>query len=207
MKPAPKTAAKTVTAEFNLVNLIEQFNSEDKCREYLAAIRWPQGVECPRCSNKSVSRIKERDQYDCNSCRYQFSVRAGTIFHDSHLPLWKWFLAIYLMIESKKGMSANQIKRTLKVSYKTSWYLCHRIRAAMVEENPEPLTGIIEVDETWIGGKKHMGHGYKKNKVLVAGAVEREGRIRLKIIKNTDRKSLHGFIHEVTAPDAEAIYT
>src|SRR6266850_4875466 len=99
--------------EINLVALVERFGSDDKCREYLEQLRWPEGVVCPRCGCKSISTIEDRHQYDCNSCRYQFSVTAGTILHDSHLPLWKWFLTAYAMIESKKGVSANQIKRTI----------------------------------------------------------------------------------------------
>ena len=83
----------------------------------------------------------KRAQFDCDSCRYQFSVKAGTIFHDSHLPLRKWFAAVYMMSESRKGVSANQLKRVLKVAYKTSWYLCHRIRAALKDADIEPLEG------------------------------------------------------------------
>ena len=79
------------------------------------ALRWPEGVRCPRCQSEKISRIVKRDQFDCDACRYQFSVTAGTIFHDSHLPLWKWFLAVYVMGESKKGITANQLKRMLEV--------------------------------------------------------------------------------------------
>ena len=114
--------------EVNLINLIERYSDESKCRKYLEALKWQEGVKCPRCGSEKVSHIVKRDQYDCDECRYQFSVTAGSIFHDSHLPLWKWFLAVYLMTESKKGISANQLKRSLAVSYKTAWYLCHRIR-------------------------------------------------------------------------------
>ena len=142
----------------NLCTLIEQFGSEDKCRAYLEALRWPDKVKCPRCKARKDFEDRKRNQFDCDACRYQFSVTAGTIFNDSHLPLWKWFLCVYLLCESRKGMSANQIKRTLGISYKTAWYLCHRIRAAMKEVNPEPLDGIVEMDETFVGGKKH-GHG------------------------------------------------
>ena len=92
-----------------------------------------------------TSHIKRRDQFDCDSCRYQFSVTAGTIFHDSHLPLKKWFAAFYLMCESRKGISANQLKRILKVAYKTAWYLCHRIRAAVKDADTEPLEGTVEL--------------------------------------------------------------
>src|SRR2546426_8433507 len=129
----------------NMIELVNQFHSEEKCRQYLEELRWPQGIKCPHCNSQKISRIQKRKQFDCDSCRYQFSVTAGTIFHDSHLPLWKWFAAMYLMIESRKGMSANQMKRTLGVSYKTAWYLCHRIRKAMTELIPGLLKGIIEV--------------------------------------------------------------
>src|SRR5438270_12868086 len=162
----------------DLPKLIEDYGTEDKCRAYLEELRWPNGVECPRCESKSISRIVKRNQFDCDSCRYQFSVTAGTIFADSHLPLWKWFAAAYLIGESRKGMSANQLKRTLGTTYKTAFYLTHRIRAAMKDENPIPLSGIVEVDETWIGGKRRFqGHGYRENKTMVLGAVERGGRI------------------------------
>lgn len=199
---------KKSTQEINLVSLIEKFGSDDKCRKRLTELRWPNGVECPRCKTKSVSHIQERDQYDCNDCRYQFSTTSNTIFHDTHLPLFKWFIAIYLMCESKKGISANQIKRTLGVAYQTAWYLCHRIRAAMAEVEPRKLSGTVEVDETFIGGKRrNVGRGYRKNKWIVAGAVERDGQCRLEMIRNVDRKALHTFIHKHTKPDTEAIYT
>jgi transposase-like protein len=194
--------------DMNLIKLVERFHSEERCRDYLEKLRWPDGITCPRCQSKSVSEIRERSQYDCNSCRYQFSVTSGTIFHDSHLPLWKWFLTAYMMIESRKGVSANQIKRTIEVSYKTAWYLCHRIREAMTVDNPIPLSKIVEVDETWVGGKrKNVGHGYKGNKVVVAGAAQRNGEARLEVIDDRTREVLHQFIKKHIAPDAEAIYT
>src|SRR5438445_8158018 len=121
----------------NLVKLIEEFGSEDACRERLAELRWPDGVRCPRCDSDKITHLRKRDQYDCRNaeCGYRFSVTSGTIFNDSHLPLWKWFLTTYLICESRKGISANQLKRTLNVTYKTAWYLCHRIRAAMVQDD------------------------------------------------------------------------
>lgn len=196
------------TMEMNLVKLVQDFHSEEKCRAYLEELRWPNGLKCPRCHSESISTIKERNQYDCNSCRYQFSVTAGTIFHDSHLPLWKWFLAVYMMIESKKGISANQIKRTIDISYKTAWFLCHRIRNAMTELNPKKLDGIVEVDETFIGGKQtNVGHGSRKNKIMVVGAIQRDGDVRMKVIQRNDRKTLHKFIREHTKPDTEMIIT
>jgi transposase-like protein len=204
----------TFTQDVSLVDLIAQFGSEDKCRSYLEQLRWPKGVRCIRCDSPKISRIKTRDQYDCDNCRYQFSVRAGTIFHDSHLPLWKWFLAVYVMGESKKGISANQLKRMLDVSYKTAWYLCHRIRAAMVVEDPEPLTGIVEADETYHGnapmrfGRRIPGRGgIGENKTAVIGAVERGGQVRLRVSSRVDRNALHAFLRAVVADEAEAIFT
>lgn len=194
--------------DVNLITLIERYGNEDKCRDYLEELRWPNGVACPRCGSMSISRIQKPRVFDCNSCRYQFSVTSGTIFHDSHLPLWKWFATAYLMIEAKKGISANQVKRTIGVSYKTAWYLCHRVRNAMTETTPKPLNEVVEVDETYVGGKaKGFGHGYKVNKAIVVGATQREGEARLEVVSGNDRKTLHDFIHKHTAPNTKAIYT
>jgi transposase-like protein len=184
--------------ETNLINLIEQYGDEDKCRKRLEALRWPDGVKCPRCGSEKISHIKARDQYDCDKCRYQFSVTAGSIFHDSHLPLWKWFLAIYLMTESKKGISANQLSRSLSISYKTAWYLCHRIRNAMMEVGIKPqLTGTVEVDETYVGGKydKRRKRG-PWDKQPVIGLLQRNGKFEAKTIPTTGKKILVGVIKD-----------
>lgn len=202
----------TLKQEINLTRLVQQFNSEEKCRQYLAAIRWPEGIICPRCGSKSISAIYKRNQLDCNSCRYQFSPTAGTIFHDSHLPLWKWFVTTYLMIEAKKGVSANQIRRTIGVSYKTAWYLCHRIRAAMKEAKPEPLRGVVEVDETLVGGKRpRKKSNYRDNKAMVMGVIERGGKVRLEMasIKQKDltREMAHDFLRRHTLPELARLIT
>ena len=194
----------------NLLTLIDDYSTDAKCRELLERLRWPSGVACIRCGSMSISEIQSRKQYDCNDCRYHFSVTAGTIMHDSHLPLRKWFIAIYLMCESKKGISALQLKRTLGVAYKTAWYLCHRIREAMGNDPFEgpTLLGIVEVDETLVGGKtKGKGRAYKGNKTWVAGAIQRNGGIRLERIPNTQKGTLHDFIARTVKDDAEAIYT
>jgi transposase-like protein len=199
----------------NLVKLIEQYGSEDACRNALAELRWPDGVRCPRCDTDKVTPYAKRDQYDCRECDYRFSVTSGTIFADSHLPLWKWFLATYLICESRKGISANQLKRTLSVTYKTAWYLCHRIRAAMVDDEPALLSGIVEADETYVGGKLPRGHRTKKqvaaermeNKSVVLGAIERGGKLRVRVVPDARRENVHGFLRDVVADEAEAIYT
>lgn len=200
----------------DLVSLIEQFGSEDKCHAYLASLRWPKGVRCPRCGFDKISRIVKRRQFDCDSCRYQFSVRVDTILMDSKLPLWKWFLASYLMCESRKGISANQLSRTIKVSYKTAWYLCHRIRAAMTDGAPEQLAGTVEVDEHYVGGKassgskKAKGRQDKADKTMVLGAIERSGPVRLKVSgsKTATKAALHAFVDEtISDEDVERIMT
>ncbi|MEX2441369.1 MAG: IS1595 family transposase, partial [Pontimonas sp.] len=151
-------------------------------------------------------------QYDCTRCRIRFSVKSGTLFHDSHLPIWKWFLATYLITESRKGISANQLKRTLGVSYKTAWYLCHRIRSAMLGDG-ELLSGIVEADETFVGGK---AGGFKNkqdsalhrmdNKTVVLGAIERGGKLRVRVAPNTGSKAIHGFLRD-TVDAADVLYT
>ena len=194
----------------NLLTLFDRFDSDDKCRKYLEAVRWPDGPFCFRCGDVAVTEIKDRDQWYCRSCHYHFSVTAGTIMHDSHLPLRKWFAAIYLMCESKKGMSANQLHRTLGIAYRTAWYLCHRIREAMGNDplSGPTLVGVVEVDETLVGGKaKGRGRGYKGNKTIVAGAIQREGEVRLERIPDVKQRTLHDFIARTVKDEAEAIYT
>ena len=196
------------THEMNMMKLMEMFHSDERCRSYLESLRWPSGLACPRCGSTSVSRSYKRNQFVCDSCDYNFSVTAGTIFHDTHLPLPKWFVAIYLIVESRKGISANQMKRTLGVSYKTAWYLCHRIRAAMAEANPELLSGTVEVDETWVGGEqKGVGSGNRASKSVVVGAIERGGDVRLQMTKDRTRKTLHAFIREHVDSSTERIIT
>jgi len=167
-------------------------------------------VKCPRCSSDKISRIKTRRQFDCDGCRYQFSVRVGTVLQDSKLPLWKWFLAVYMIGESKKGVSANQLKRMLGVSYKTAWFLCHRIRSAMVQ-GAGPLTGTVEVDETYYGGKRSgHGKGYLGNKTMIVGAIQRGGELRVKAMpsnKKLNHKLSREFIAEHVDDKAEFIYT
>lgn len=197
-----------IRSKMNLSVLNTAFDTDAECRAALEGLRWPDGVRCLRCDSDKISRITTRKQFDCDNCRYRFSATTGTIFHDSHLPLPKWFLAILLMCEAKKGISANQMKRTLGVAHKTAWYLCHRIRKAMETMNPADLTGTIEVDETYVGGKhRHGTRGrYVANKVMVLGALERGGEIRMARGPRGDRDTLHAFIRSV-APNPKRIMT
>jgi transposase-like protein len=200
----------------DIVKLFQEYGTDEACRDYLEHLRWPNGIECPKCGGKSISRIKTRKQLDCNACRHRFSVTTGTVFQDSHLPLPKWFAAVYLLCEAKKGMSALQLKRTLGVAQKTAWYLCHRIRAAKIDPDAEPLTGIVEADETYIGGKMRRGTYKTKreatqhrldNKTTVLGAIERGGKLRVRVAPDSEQETVHGFLREHVADEAEAIYT
>lgn len=198
---------------------MDQFTTDDECRKVLEELRWPEGVTCPRCGGQKHQHDTKRHTYDCAGCGYQFSVLAGSVFHDTKLPLRKWFVATYLMCESKKGMSANQLKRTLGVSYKTAWFLCHRIRAAMGAVTVHQLNGIIEMDETFHGGKPRFprrdfitgrplqGYDPKRPKAIVLGALQRAGDVRIRVAPNRYREELKAFIASEISPDAEAVMT
>ncbi len=157
--------------EINLTKLIERSNGEERCRAYLEGLRWPDGVTCPRCGSDKISRIKTRDQLDCDSCRYRFSITAGTVFHASHLPLWKWFIAVYLIVGAEKGISINELKYTIGVSYKTAWSLRHRIRTALTEVDICLMRGVGEVNEPVLGAEmEDEGQRWRAHKTLFEAA-------------------------------------
>lgn len=192
-----------------LLEVCSEFSTDERCRELLARLRWPSGVACPRCSSVGMARLSPKLYY-CRKCDYQFSVLTGTIFTDTKLPLLTWFAAVYLLGESRKGMSANQVKRMLGVSYKTAWYLCHRIRAAMKEAaRREPLDGIVEVDETYVGGKQHgKGRGaFGSEKEIVIGIRQRGGEVRFFHVEDIKSGTLERYIKENISKDVQAIIT
>lgn len=191
-----------------LVDLITLFDTDERCRELLVRLRWPNGVECTRCKMPAVELATKKQLFYCKGCDYQFSVTSGTVFNDSHLALQKWFLATLLLCEAKKGMSANQIKRTLGVSYKTAWYLCHRIRYAMTEVH-KMLDGTVEVDETYIGGK-HFGKGggeAKKDKEVVIGIIQRGGTLKFIHVPKATSKAIRDVMTEHVSEDVDVIVT
>ncbi len=193
----------------NLVDVHTMFPTDEKCREILTRLRWPEGVRCLRCKLPAVELETEKTLYYCKDCDYQFTVMAGTIFNDSHLPLTKWFLATLLLCEAKKGMSACQIQRTLGISYKTAWYLCHRIRAAMVEVNKQMLDGTVEMDETYVGGKV-LGRGQKiakRKKQIVIGIRKRNGDLRFFHAADAKKGTLAKYIRENISEDVDVIMT
>ena len=178
----------------NLLNVTRNFRTEDEALDYLIKQRWPNGVRCLACDHAQCYRIATRGKtnkpcrlFECAECKLHFSATTGTLFHDSHLPLTKWFMAMALMAEAKKGISALQVSRHIGVAYKTAWHLCHRIRKAMEESNAAPLGGagkVVEVDEAFIGGKtKGAGKAFK-NKTKILGIAERSGRVYLQKIQD-----------------------
>jgi transposase-like protein len=189
-----------------LIDVHKQFQTDDQCLDYIQKMRWPNGeIGCVHCGEIGrISKIKREKKgknrrtriYQCLACEKQFSATSGTIFNDTHLPLTKWFLAIAIICEAKKGVSAKQLERHLGVNYRTAWHLAHRIREAMQDDGL--LTGVVEADHTYFSARKpRKGKPYvKKDETdVVLGMVERGGRLRLIPIK--DAKA------EITAPMLE----
>jgi transposase-like protein len=196
-----------------LIDITKQFTTDDKCLDYIEKMRWPNGVCCVHCGVLNVSKItreaKGRNKrtriYQCleKECGKQFSATSGTIFNDSHLPLTKWFMAIAMICEAKKGMSAKQLERHLGVNYRTAWYLAHRIREAMQEGGL--LTGVVEADETYLAPKKpRKGKPYVKKEKhdVVLGMIERGGRLRMVPIRDTKREIIEPVFEKNISPDA-----
>jgi transposase-like protein len=200
-----------------LIDISTAFASDEKCLGYLEKMRWPNGVRCPICGADKVSRITRKSKtknkraqlYQCleATCKQQFSATTGTIFHDSHLSLAKWFTAVALIVDARKGMSANQLKRHLGCNYRTAWYLAHRIREAMQDPNAPKLQGVIEIDETYLGGRHHSNWRRLHKKDVVMGIRERGGDLRLIHIENTTSKDLGEQIRKHVAPDAKQVIT
>ena len=190
----------------NLLEITKTYSTDERCRELLTRLRWPNKPECLRCHGPVVELETEKHLFYCKDCDYQFSVTSGTVFNDSHLPLEIWFAATFLLCQSKKGMSALQIKRTLGIgSYKTAWYLCHRIRAAMVEASTM-LDGTIEIDETYVGGKPRKGRPRQTKKVVI-GIRKRDGELRLIPAKDAKAKTVREILGNNVSEDVEVIIT
>lgn len=192
----------------NLVDIDRLFPTDEECRELLTRLRWPSGPECPRCKMPVVELETEKELFYCKQCDYQFTVTAGTVFNDSHLPLKTWFLATLLLCEAKKGISACQIQRTIGVSYKTAWYLCHRIRHAMMQADRPMLSGKVEMDETYIGGFHHgkAGRG-SENKEIVIGIRQRGGDLRFFHAEDVKSGTLRKFIQDNLSTDVDVLFT
>jgi transposase-like protein len=192
---------------------MRRFPDENACADYLARHRWPEGFRCPRCPSEKGWKLDAKPwTWECAGCHRQTSVTSGTIMHRTHLPLRTWFLAAHLVATHSNGISALQLQAQVGVgSYKSAWFLLHRLRKAMVNPEREGLAGVIEIDETSIPYRTKDqpvagGHGRSPiGKLVVAGAVEvyddgTPGRIRLRVIPNFKQVTLHGFVEGSTLP-------
>ncbi|MEQ1931655.1 MAG: IS1595 family transposase [Parvularculaceae bacterium] len=188
------------------------YSNEEAARKHLEAVRWPDGVVCPHCGATDDARPLGGESmgagwFYCEACKDKFTVRSGTVYERSHVPLHKWLLAFRLMASSKKGISAHQLHRTLNVTYKTAWFMAHRIREAMApaKGKADPLGGkgkIVEADETAIGGKERNKHRHKRNKKNIGmhgkqiafSLVERGGKVRSFHVANVTGETLRPII-------------
>ena len=185
------------------------FQNEDKAREALEAVRWPDGPVCPHCGNADPDKIAKVEGkkhshrpglFYCNECKGQFTVTVGTVFERSKLPLTKWWMAAHLLNSSKKGVSAHQIHRTLGVTYKTAWFMMHRLREAMTEANPGPLGGagkIVQADETYYGNSSKRAKSYRKghrHKQQVVALVEPGARVRAFHVKSATTANVRNIL-------------
>src|SRR6266700_687379 len=216
---------------FNLLNLAQHFSNPDSDREFLEKSRWPEGAVCPHCgvmgeAYKLEPTASKKDKHvrkgvwKCGGCREQFTVTVGTIFEDSHIPLSKWLLAYHLLCASKKGMSAHQLHRMLKVTYRSAWFMAHRIRYTMSQEPlSSKLSGVIEIDEAYIGGGRRSSMPFATKpgerpkdrlapfagKQAVVSVLQRGGRVQSRHMQRVTAENLKPIVDQMVAEDAHVM--
>lgn len=191
----------------NLIEAARYFEDPDVATEFVAQLRWPDGPVCPQCGEREHYYLAKRRVWKCKACKKQFSVKQGSIFEDSAIPLDKWLLSIWLIANSKNGVSSHELGRSVGISQKSAWFVLHRIRLAMQTKSFDKFTGEVEVDETYVGGKLKNMHlavrvqrddlavtGPRSNKTIVAGVLERGGQVRASVIQDTSQRTLTGHV-------------
>jgi transposase-like protein len=210
-----KTEEPLEAEELTLVKLAQEYSDDDTARGLLERLRWAKGPVCPHCKNhkeKPIYTLKpkatsstpgRKGLYKCGACRKQFTVTVGTIFEDSHIKIGTWLMAIFILCASKKSISAHQLHRMLGITYKTAWFMAHRIRYSMGPDMPlgKLLTGIVEADETFIGGKAPQKYS-RSSKTQVVALIERGGVMRTQVMVNVTQKNLRKALDENVSKDA-----
>ncbi len=193
----------------SLYDLFEAFPDEQSCLDHLRAIRWRDGEFCPHCGGTRVYHFSDARTHKCGDCRKRFSIKVGTIFHDTKLPLRKWFMAIWLITNHKKGIASTTLARDLKITQKSAWHVLHRLRhAARTQSFNAPMDGPVESDETYVGGKEKNKHADKRtpgsqggaNKSVVLGVLKRDGDLRTEVVKDTKAKTVQGVVRKNVMP-------
>jgi len=193
--------------KYTINNFNEDFKDEDACLDFVFNLRYGKNYECPKCHKTGFYRVTDRKCYACAWCSYQLHPLAGTIFHKSPTNLKDWFFAIFLMSKSKNGVSAKELERQLGVTYKCAWRMQRQIRMLMRSDNPDKLQGIIELDDSYVGGR-HSGRRGRgaSGKTPVLGMVERQGQVKADVVKNLKKKTVMPIIESTIDKDS-TVYT
>ena len=193
----------------SLFDLMDAFPDEQTCLDHLRSIRWKDGEFCPHCGCNRIMHFGDKKTFKCSDCRQRFSIKVGTIFQDTKLPLRKWFMAIWLITNHSKGIASTTLAKDLKITQKSAWFVLHRLRhAARTPSFAAPLSGEVEADTTFVGGKEKNKHAGKKtpgsqggaNKAVVIGVIQRDGELRTEHVADAKASTLQGAIRRNVVP-------